>query len=358
MRAVISVADPAGGRRPEDVHGIFIGCYSADAGGGGHGISYAPRDPASGRLAAARLVAELTSPSFLVQHPRQAVLYGVCEQDVGVLIDGEVSAHGDLVDVRNRPSGGGRPCHVCTDPGGQWVLVSHYGDGVVTAHETAGSSGRLTGRVRTVGNPITGSRAHHCCFLAGGSEVVVTDTGLDELRRYSFDVRTGETRWQQTVRLPAGSGPRHTTRLGRFLLVACEQSSSVVLLEVRDDGELRVRASCAATRGASTGGYPSTISTVPDNDGQPLVVVRGIDVLTTLEVGDSGSVRPLSDLALPGSWPQDALVVGHHMHVAMQKSDEVATFVIDLHGSGLHVSTSSTIAAPSPSCLATHHAPA
>lgn len=101
----------------------------------------------------------MPAPSFLAQHPAGRRLYAISEGARGVLTvlapdgearplsdrdapigpDGDAGAGrpGALALRSSHDSGGSFPCHVVVDPGGRWLAVAHYGDGVVAAFPLA-----------------------------------------------------------------------------------------------------------------------------------------------------------------------------------------------------------------------------
>src|SRR5262249_49714424 len=114
---------------------VFVGCYTAGAGGDGEGIVAARRSP-DGGLTSMGLVARTPSPSFVVRHPELPVLYAVNELEGGTVPTFALPAspNGDdppleLTTLGTWSSGGSFPCHLTVANG--WLAIANYGDGAV-----------------------------------------------------------------------------------------------------------------------------------------------------------------------------------------------------------------------------------
>src|SRR3954467_1453429 len=98
---------------------VFVGCYTADKGGGGEGIALLRRAPATGALTRLGVAARTPSPSFLTQHPTAPVLYAANELDAGTVSAFRVAADGSLTPLATRETGGVHPCHLAVSADGR-----------------------------------------------------------------------------------------------------------------------------------------------------------------------------------------------------------------------------------------------
>ncbi|HWH68576.1 MAG TPA: beta-propeller fold lactonase family protein, partial [Candidatus Sulfotelmatobacter sp.] len=116
---------------------VYFGTYT---GAKSKGIYVARFDPATGKLSAPELAAEIKNPSFLALHPNHRFLYAVGELgSFGGRPTGAVSAFslepktGKLRLLNQQSSGGSGPCHLALDKKGKSVLVANYGSGSLAA---------------------------------------------------------------------------------------------------------------------------------------------------------------------------------------------------------------------------------
>src|SRR6185295_9633608 len=120
---------------------VLIGTYTGEKGSAGtsKGIYAATWDGATGTLGPIRPFAELANPTFLVAHPSLPLVYAVSEVEqtggkpTGVVVAYRLAlgrpAHGagpDGAVAGTWPSHGTSPCHVSTDPRGDFLVVSNY----------------------------------------------------------------------------------------------------------------------------------------------------------------------------------------------------------------------------------------
>src|SRR5215813_14122038 len=111
---------------------VYVGSYTRS--GHGRGIELFEHDPASGALRHLNTFEE-QDPSFVAFDPGKRFLFAVSEGDG--LDGGEVvsfridPASGALNRLSRQKTGGGQPCHLCTDPTGGWLLVANHEHGSV-----------------------------------------------------------------------------------------------------------------------------------------------------------------------------------------------------------------------------------
>ena len=87
-------------------------------------------------------------------------------------------------------------------------------------------------------------------------------------------------------------------------------------------------------------GPATSAGSLPDDSGAEIclgfqgayayVGVRGSNIISVLEVGAEGTeLAPVKDTPSGGNWPRHHLVRGNWLHVAHERSDNVATFALD-----------------------------
>ncbi|MFP3713318.1 lactonase family protein [Puerhibacterium sp. TATVAM-FAB25] len=326
---------------------LWIGTYQREGAspGSGEGVWRVDVDLRTGAFGEPRLAVTLPAPSFLALHPSGRTLYAVGEDDPGTLtalevLDGEDAAGGDapatlLAAVGSLASGGAFPCHVLALDGEVWV--ANYGDGVAArlpvdpATGVPAAEGVATFRHHGSGPVADRQEGPHAHFVHPGEadEVLVSDLGTDELRRYPAGGPgdAGEDA-ARTVPLPPGTGPRHAVRCAGHLVVVGELDGRAHVLLPQPDGGYEHLGSAPLVDLEATlpEGTPVQAAHVTASLAAPdealYVGVRGPDVLTVLGVAPAGveagpgsvldGVRWAHRADVPlgaGAWPRHHAVV-------------------------------------------------
>jgi 6-phosphogluconolactonase len=335
---------------------VLVGCYTPHSGGGrGAGIVAAVRDPASGSLTPAGVVARTPSPSFLVRHPRLPVVYAANE-----LATGTVSAwrltDGAATPLGTEGTGGDSPCHVAVTPDGRHLLVANYGSGSVAVHplDEAGAVRARSDLLAHDGHGPDPQRqaSPHTHMVAPdprGGPVLAVDLGTDAI--YPYTVEHGRLiPHGHRIHLRRGSGPRHLARHpdGRRIYVAGELDATVTVL-VRDDRGWHERHRLpSSARPAHR--QPSGIAVRAD--GRFLYVAnRGVDTVAVFAL-DAGSAppEPVAEVGCGGEWPRHFAMTGGHLYVANERSHGVAVFAVD-GDTGIPAPCGDPMSSPSPTCV-------
>jgi len=335
---------------------VWIGTYTPDGGGRAEGIG-AVREHQDGSLEWLGTAVEAQSPSFLAVHPTLPVVYAAAEQRK------KVQAYRRRGDFALEPKGTPQPageatCHVAVDPLGRFVTAACWGDGQVLLYELDADGG-MTGRFPAAptvdphaslspGSPRQ-SRAHASLMLRDG-RIMTTDLGHDILRIWNYEPGKGLVADHEVV-LPYGSGPRHMVEhpSGNVFIVS---EYSVEVFVVRPEAgtyELVFRG--PATAGGSQEGDSAAEICLGRQENFAYAGVRGSNIISVLEVTAGGSeLIPVQDIDSGGDWPRHHMVRGSRLHVAHERSDNIATFELDpvtgLPGPLLH-----NLNTPSPTAL-------
>ncbi|MFY1633519.1 lactonase family protein [Solwaraspora sp. WMMB335] len=336
---------------------IYLGCYTADAGGNGSGIMLARRDPATGRLSEPVLVAPSASPSFLARHPDRSVLYAVSEIEQGMVSAWAADADGALRPLGSQDTGGTSPCHLAVVASGEHLVSVNYGTGSVAVHPIT-TKGALAPRsdlhVHAGAGPDPrrqeGPHAHMVSPDPIGPGLYVVDLGTDAVHRYLLDAQAGTlTEPDPAVAAAPGSGPRHLARHpdGRYGYLVGELDASVTTYEIDGAGRLT---ECGRVPASTAGGaQPSEIAMGPD--GRFLYVAnRGPDTIAVFALAVPAQPRYVTEVATGGRWPRHFVLVDNHLYVANERSDSISAYVVD-DSSGVPVALGDPVSVPSPTCL-------
>jgi 6-phosphogluconolactonase len=295
-------------------------------------------------------ILELASPSYLLQHPLQPVVYAVNETESGAIsaigIDGPLRVRSTLAIP------GELPCHLCLSPDFRHLLVANYGSGNVVAIrlDTDAIPDEVTGVFGSYGagpHPRQGGpHAHHVLPGPDGS-IWVVDLGADVVRRLHIGRDGNLKEGEPVVALPAGTGPRQIRlHLGRKLAyVLGELSGELITVALEPGRSGTVVNRCPAWLAEPSGeNLPAHLLVVGD---KLYVSHRGLNRITVFDLKD-GLPTPLAEFET-GAWPRHFALRGGWLYIAEQLDDRVTARTLtssgDLFGPSRHT------AVRRPSCL-------
>ncbi len=336
---------------------LWVGCYTRDMGGVGHGVLALGRDMVGGYVPL-EPPSPADSPSFLALHPTLPVIYAVAE-GAGTVVARTHDAHGQLLRLGTDVVVGSMPCHVAVDATGKFLVACCWGDGAVAVVELEpdGSLGHVhlgesSSDPYAQGRP---TRAHASLMLGQG-QFVTSDIGHDLLRMWRFSEAAG-LEPTGTEMLPLGSGPSHFARSAQGLVcVVTEYTAELAIVcPVRRGSEifgLELQTMLPASeRGLQPGDAAAEVC-LDRSQRRMYVGIRGSNRICTLGVGDGGRLTPLAETDCGGDWPRNHCLHDGRLVVALERSSAIATFELDRNG--VPVQPPRTLAVGSP----THVLPA
>lgn len=372
VAALILISLVAQSLRAEKFH-VYIGTYT---GAKSKGIYLSEFDAEAGKLARARLVAEVKNPSFLAIHPGGENLYAVSEtgdhkdgeRDSGAIHAFRIDkSTGDLVALNSVLSGGAAPCHIVVDAAGKHVLTANYtgGNVSVTKINADGHLAKRTAFIQHMGSgPNTrrqqSAHAHSINLDAANRRAFVADLGLDNVMVYEFDKVHGTLVPNNlpSVSLAAGSGPRHFSfhPNGRFAYVINELLLTVTTLAYDGtDGSLKpiqtistLPSNVDDRAGMSTAEvvvHPSGKFVYGSNRGHHSIVVYSVN-------RDSGKLTYVENASTQGETPRNFAIdpTGQYLLAENQGTNSIVVFAIDQE-SGKLSPTGQKIEVGSPVCV-------
>jgi len=309
-----------------------VGAYGPDMDGGSPGITrLRSRDDGSLEVDAT-IVIDLPSPAFLAAD--HTTLYAALEGSAEVaLIDLE-----SLTVTSRVSSSGPYPCHIGVYD--ETVVVANYGDGSLAV--LAGPV--LTAEGRGPHPAQDGPHAHSSLELEPGI-IVSADLGADRIHVHTLVdgvlERTG------SVELPPGTGPRDLLlHPSGMLYVLGEHSRSIIVLDWRLGDLLFVDS--FGLPDAEPGDQAAGL--VVSHDGIIYSLLRGSNRVSALSSSEDGrALKSLGSVSSAGDWPRHLALDGRILHVANQRSGDIASFA--LGEDDLPVLITPPIAVPSPTYL-------
>lgn len=209
------------------------------------GIYHCRLDTTSGKLSESRLVAEISGPGFLAQHPTQPVLYAVGTLDgkpsVVAYTIAEAAGGASLTLINSSEIGDGGAAHVSVDATGRTLLTAQYGGGSVAAF-SLNSDGSIKQRTELIdhqgGSKVVEGRqdtshAHWTGFSPDNRFAFVPDLGLDQVVIYKLDAAASKLTPHGVGQVPPGGGPRHMKfhPNGKWIYVLNELALSVSVFD-------------------------------------------------------------------------------------------------------------------------------
>jgi 6-phosphogluconolactonase len=333
---------------------VYVGGYTGDKGGTAEGITLLRRDPADGVLTRLGVAARTPSPSFLAQHPTLPVLYAVNELEPdGTISAFTVGGDGELTPLSVQPTGGSDPAHLSITDDGRFLLVANYSSGSVAVHplDPEGAPGERSDLLTLAGSGPDGERQsgpHAHMVVSDRGEVLVADLGSDRVWRCRLDLGGRLSLLGSAVTATPGTGPRHLRFApdGTMLLVG-ELAATLTWYRPGADGSLEQGGEVASSTGAAPV-YPSEI--VTGRDGRFVYVAnRGPNSVSTF-AWDGDRAVPIAETPTGGDWPRHMILLGDHLYVANQLSQNVTTFRIHPE-TGIPAAQGEPMAEASPTCL-------
>ena len=363
----LKLTSPAAAQEPSthpigsaDMIPFYIGGYS---GPNNKGIYRSALDARTGQLSEPMLAAEMRNPSFLAQHPTLPLLGAAGEvgKGAGNVTAFTMNADGTLAAPVERSSRGDSPCHVSIDPAGRFAFTANYGDGVIAAlplnaDGTIGEASFVDAHAGSSADPKrqTGPHAHSVVPDPSGRFAISADLGTDELIVYAID-KPAVSR-VHAVKLPPGSGPRHTafSADGKFVYVCTEMANTLATFSFdASNGSLEMLDVQATLPADFTGKSSTAEVAVHPSGGFVYVSNRGHDSLAIFMVDQaSGRAKPTGHVSTGGKEPRHFAIEpsGRFLIVANNKSDDLVAFTID-EQTGVPSPTGSRISIGAPSCV-------
>ncbi len=337
------------------MHTLFVGTYTD---GDSEGIYIYRFDPNTGELSNQKLAAKLTNPSYLAISEDKKNLYAVQETADFDSLGGGVTAFSlnkDVLKLQNSMgTQGAHPCHVSLSGDGQ-LAVANYTGGNLSVF-ALNDDGSLADNPQVIDHKpldtVKTSHAHMAQFDAYG--LMVTDLGLDAIKRYVKKEGTFVPAEQPSIPFADGAGPRHFTygKNGKMLYVINELNSTISVFEKDAEGnyqEVQVVPTLAADFDGES--FCADLHLSPDgkflygsNRGENTIVIFAVD-------SDSGQLELVGREPVQGDWPRNFSMdpTGEFLLVANKKTSNIAVFKRDKENGTLTFMNETSH--PNPVCL-------
>ena len=324
---------------------VYIGTRSTE------GIYRMRFDPATGAITDLKVAGKTLNPTFLAVHPTRPLVFAVVAAPEGKVSSFAVEPDGGLRLLNEVSSKGEGPAHVQIDRTGQWVSTANFTSGSVAVYRIE-ADGRLSEAVDSAqhvgkgphATRQTGPHAHSTYFSADNKWMYAADLGIDEVKVYGFDARTGKLTAGSALKTPAGAGPRHLALGKKRVYVLNEIASSVSVFE---NGKLLETVS-ALPDGFT--GASSAAEVVVDKAEKFLYSSnRGADTIAVFRIG--AGLKKVGDVKV-GATPRGFVLSpdGKFLIAGSQGDNTIQVYRIDAK-TGLFTAVGEAVKANGPICF-------
>lgn len=264
------------------------------------------------KLEKVEVAAKVGSPTYLAITEDQKSLYSVAQdgETGGVAAYTIDQATGDLEKINQVLTEGAPPCHLETYEG--TLVTGNYHLGTVELHDISNGEVRDASSVSKHEGSGPHERqekphVHYTARTPDGRYVVVADLGTDELTTY--EVRNNELVKAQTLKVKAGSGPRHVafhpSKPVAYLLT--ELSSEVVVLDYdATDGSFTEKQYISALPEDYKGENDASAIHVSSDGKFVYAGNRGHNSIAVYQVNEeTGELTWIENTLTGGEWPRD-----------------------------------------------------
>jgi 6-phosphogluconolactonase len=320
---------------------FYIGTYTGP--GKAQGIYTGLIDTDTGKLGPVTLTAKANNPGYLALKPDGTNLYAITSDGGGSVTAYRVGLNGSLDFINRISSGGGGPCHLSVDPGGDYVFAANYGGATVESARlnANGSVGAVTGTAAFHGSgpdPVRQMKsfAHFIAADPADQFVYACDLGSDHVWGWRFDAATGRLVAPVPPGIvPPGSGPRHLAfgPRGDFAYVNGEMGRNITTFQRdKSTGALTAIQTLPLVPGKGPAAGITTAEVVAHPSGRWLYVSsRGDDILAVFAIGTDGKLTFVQDVPCGVNFPRGFGIdpSGHWLVVAGQNDGGIAVHAID-----------------------------
>lgn len=211
---------------------------------------------------------EISDPTYLALS-ENCTLYALGKTSDGGSLYALKEIASALSVLSTASSGGHGPCHISSDPLGDFLLCANYSSGSVALYDLE-KDGRIhsmcdfrqySGTGYDSGDRQKGPHAHFAAFHEERDEVLVCDLGLDRVCVYELDRQAHKLRdTGRSIRLPDGTGPRHLAFSDShpgMLYVLTEMANRIFVYQYSEtessEGQIRGQYNCVQSISAVPG---------------------------------------------------------------------------------------------------------
>ncbi len=305
---------------------------------------------------------ELVNPSYLALSSDKKFVYAVSESGTASKAGAFAydANHAGFRFLNSSDTQGQGPCYITASE--NHVFTANYGGGSISVfgRKSDGSLSELLQLVKHTGSSINPKRqtkpyVHQVVFTPDMQYLLANDLGTDHVTIYRYNKKgNGEILTpHDSIRVKAGSGPRHLTisKNGKYVYLLQELDGTVSVMTL-NNGRLKIiqETSVVLKQGIETGAADIHLSP----DGKFLYATnRGtVNDITCFAVGKNGNLTLKQQIPTGGIAPRNFAITpdGKYLFVGNQRSDMIVIMKRDKK-TGFLSDTGKSIQIGAPVCL-------
>lgn len=320
-----------------DKYVAYVGSYTHE---NSKGIHIFDMDVDKGRISQ-RGEVQIDNPSFITFSHSKKYLYSICDQGVAaytILDDGDL----ELLNVLS--INGMRGCHITVSGDDRFIIVSGYYDGKLTVISLTenGCLDHITDEIFHKGMGSIADRnfrPHISCsaFTPDNELLCVCDLGIDQIKLYEFNHRTGKLKLHDIIRSQLESAPRQIlfSDDGRYAYVLCELKNYINVYSYnKSNGKDRfelIQNIFTLRRGHRSNSAAACLCF--SNSGDNLLCSNAGDNTVTIYSVDkeTGLLNSLSSLPVSGDYPKYISMFPDDKHIISMNNEGDSITIFTIH---------------------------
>ena len=311
-----------------DKYVAYVGTYTHEK---SRGIHIYDMDVEKG-LITERKEVEIDNPSYITLSHDGKYLYSICDAGVSAF---RVMPDGDIELINVKSINGMRGCHLSVTKDNTFIFVSGYHDGKLTVMHLNedGSVGTIADEVfhKGIGSIAERNFRPHisnATLTPDEKLLCVCDLGIDQIKVYEFDKKTGRLDLYDIIRTQLESAPREIlfSADGRFAYVMCELKNyiDVYKCSVGEDGRRTfefIQNIFTLRRDHRVNSAATDIMLTKDGE-HLLCSNAGDNSVTIYKIDkDNGTLSILSSLPISGDYPKYINLFPDERHLMSMNHD-------------------------------------
>ena len=305
----------------------YVGTYTHES---SKGIYLFDMDVEKGRITK-RNEYELDNPSYIAVSHNHKYLYAICDQGVASYA---IKENGELEQLNVASINGMRGCHISITKDDTFLVVSGYHDGKITvlALKKDGRVGDITDEVfhKGLGSIAERNFRPHISwsvFTPDEDLLCVCDPGIDQIKLYEFNHRTGKIKLYDIIRSQLESAPRQMifSEDGKFAYVLCELKNYINVYsydKTAETGRFEMIQNIFTVRKGHKSNS-SAASLIFANSGNNLICSNAGDNTVTIYTVDksTGLLNTISSLPISGDYPKYIAMFPDNKHLLSMNNE-------------------------------------
>lgn len=303
---------------------------------------------------------KINNPSFLTMSHDEKILYSNCDEGVASF---KIQEDGSLELMNKASVNGLRPCYLSVDRANHYLITAGYHDGKLTvlSLNEDGTIKGVTDEVFMKGLGSVAGRNYRChvnCAIFSPDEqfIMAVDLGMDQVKVYEFDHRTGKIKLHDIVRCELESGPKHMifSSDGKYAYLTHENKCYVTKYAYDAETAHFTKLQILSTLPDKYDGYNSAITVKLTSDDRHLFATNsGNNSVAVYNINEEDeSMTRACVLPVSGEYPRDLLVMPNNERFAAvnQEGNSITSFKVN-YEKGYIVMTGAPLKLPSPTSI-------